>query len=101
MKARPLLKWAGILCAFAAVSVFCIEAGGADETTGPAERPDVIRIETLAAYGKLELPPVAFPHDTHSDAVKRRARTARSATRRRTASSPSNSCASRMTARPS
>ncbi|HBE95102.1 MAG TPA: cytochrome C [Desulfovibrio sp.] len=71
MKARPLLKWAGILCAFAAVSVFCIEAGGANETKGSAERPDVIRIETMAAYGKLELPPVAFPHDKHSDAVKK------------------------------
>lgn len=72
MKARPLLRWAGILCVIAAVSVVCIEARGA-ATPKPAgtERPDLIRIDALAAYGKLELPPVAFAHDKHTDALKK------------------------------
>lgn len=72
MKARPLLRWAGILCVFAAVSVYCIEARGSGEPKAPAaEQADIILIDDMSAYGKLELPPVAFAHDKHTDALKK------------------------------
>jgi hypothetical protein len=32
-------------------------------------RPDLIRIDVMAAFGKLELPPVTFPHDKHTSAL--------------------------------
>ncbi len=32
-------------------------------------RPDLIKIDTLAAYRKLELPPVTFSHDKHTEAL--------------------------------
>lgn len=72
MKPRPLLRWAGILCAIAALSVVCIEARGA-AVSGPADtgRPDLIRIDALAAHGKLELPPVTFAHDKHTEALEK------------------------------
>ena len=35
----------------------------------PAGRPDQITINTLAAFEKLELPPVTYFHDKHTDAL--------------------------------
>jgi hypothetical protein len=70
-KGRPLLQWAGFLLVFAAVSFICIEAQGEKEAVKAPEtrRPDLITIATLAAYEKLELPPVTFLHDKHTDAL--------------------------------
>jgi len=70
-KIRPLLRWTGTLLVSAAILCICIEARG---ETGPAKapgekRPDLIKIDTLAAYQKLELPPVTFFHDKHTDAL--------------------------------
>ena len=70
-KGRPLLRWAGTLLICAAIFCICIKAQG---ETGPvqapeAKRPDLIKIDTLAAYQKLELPPVTFFHDKHTDAL--------------------------------
>ncbi len=79
VKGRPLLQWAGILLGCAAASFFSVEARcGEPPAQAPAKaavktpetaRPDLIRISTLAAYGKLELPPVTFFHDKHTDAL--------------------------------
>jgi hypothetical protein len=70
-KGRPLLRWAGILLVCAAISIFCIEAQGEKEPAkAPATaRPDLVTIETLAAFGKLELPAVSFLHDRHTDVL--------------------------------
>ncbi len=70
-KGRPLLRWAGILLVIAAVSFMGIEARGEKEAVqAPASgRPDRLKIDTLAAYQKLELPPVIFHHDQHTDAL--------------------------------
>ena len=71
VKGRPLLRWAGILLACASISFVCIEARGEGEPAKAPEsgRPDLIKINTLAAFGKLELPPVTFFHDKHTEVL--------------------------------
>lgn len=66
-----MLRWAGILLVSAAISVVCIEARGGKEPVKTPEsvRSDVVMIDTLAAYGKLEMPAVTFLHDKHTDVL--------------------------------
>ena len=70
-RGRPLLPWAGIVLVCAAVSIVCIEAYGQKESVKTPEsgRPDLVKIDTLAAFGRLELPAVTFFHDKHTDAL--------------------------------
>ncbi len=70
-KGRRLLFWAGILFVFAATSIVCLEAQGIDaRADAPASvRVDLVTIDTLASYEKLELPEVTFYHDKHTDAL--------------------------------
>lgn len=70
-RGRRLLFWAGIMFVFAAVSIVCLEAQGPDamaKADDPA-RADIVTIDTMADFGKLELPAVAFYHDMHTDAL--------------------------------
>jgi hypothetical protein len=55
----------------ASISFVCIEAWGGGEPAKAPEtgRPDRIKIDTLAAFGTLELPPVTFYHDKHTQAL--------------------------------
>jgi hypothetical protein len=71
-KGRRLLSWAGILLLSGAASFYGIQAQGEKEPLKAAEtgRPDLIKIDTLAAYQKLELPPVTFSHDLHTKALR-------------------------------
>ncbi|MGO9578507.1 MAG: sulfate respiration complex hexadecaheme cytochrome HmcA [Desulfobaccales bacterium] len=71
VKGRPLLRWAGILLACASISFLCIEAQSETEPAKAPEskRPDLIKINTLAAFGELELPAVTFFHDKHTDVL--------------------------------
>jgi hypothetical protein len=82
-KGKPLLRWAGILLVGAAISFVCIEARGEKEPAKAPEqapvtvsvkapqsgRPDLVKIDTLAPYQKLELPAVTFFHDKHTEAL--------------------------------
>jgi hypothetical protein len=70
-KGRPLLHWAGFLLVFVAITGMCLASQGEKEPGKAPEagRPDLVRIDTLAAQGKLELPPVTFSHDKHTDAL--------------------------------
>ena len=72
VKGRRLLSWAGILLLSGAASFYGIQAQGEKEPLKAAEtgRPDLIKIDTLAAYQKLELPPVTFSHDKHTKALR-------------------------------
>ena len=70
-KTRPMLRWAGIV-----VLGVTFSASGspiwADQTAAPTTapgKPDQITINTLAAFGKLELPPVTYLHDEHTQAL--------------------------------
>ena len=67
VKGRPLLRWAGMLLVCAVASFVCIEARGEKEAVKAPQsgRPDLIKIDTLAAFGKLELPPVTFFNLVH------------------------------------
>lgn len=68
-----MLRWAGMLLVGAATFFFCLEAQG-DKGPAPAPaapRPDRVTIDTLAAYGRLELPPVTFFHDKHTEALQK------------------------------
>src|SRR5208337_636599 len=71
-KGRRLLGWAGILLLSGAASFYGIQAQGEKEPLRATEtgRPDQIKIDTLAAYQKLELPPVTFSHDRHTKALR-------------------------------
>ena len=70
-KTRPMLRWAGIVVLGA---VFTLNGSlvwaeqAAAPTTAPG-KPDQITIKTLAAFEKLELPPVTFLHDKHTQAL--------------------------------
>ena len=70
-KGKPLLHWAGFLLVMVATSLMSLQAQGEKEPVQApgAARPDLIMIDTLAAQGKLELPPSTFSHDKHTDAL--------------------------------
>lgn len=74
-RATSLLSRAGILLVAAAAFFVCVAAqGGTGPSPAPGKTPapprtDRIIIDTLAAYGKLELPPVAYFHDKHTEAL--------------------------------
>ena len=71
VKGRRLLSWAGILLLSGAASFYGIRAQGENEPRQAAEtgRPDLIKIDILAASQKLELPPSTFSHDKHTKAL--------------------------------
>lgn len=71
MRGRPLLQWVGSGFLAAVMLIWGQGAWAAAAAASPATpgKPDLIRIETLAAYGKLELPPVTFFHDKHTKAL--------------------------------
>ena len=70
-KGKPLLHWAGFLLVMVATSLMSLQAQGEKEPVQAPEaaRPDRISIDTMAAQGKLELPPSTFSHDKHTDAL--------------------------------
>ncbi|MCL4502135.1 MAG: cytochrome c family protein [Deltaproteobacteria bacterium] len=80
VKGKPLLRRAGFLVVCIAVSLYVISAQGGEEPAKlvkapEAGRPDLIKIDTLAAYGKLELPPVTFFHDKHTEVLLKEKKT--------------------------
>jgi len=72
-KGRRLLFWAGVLFVFAATSIICLEAKGvyAQADAAAEARADIVTIDTLAKFEKLELPVVTFYHDQHTDALSK------------------------------
>ena len=70
-KTRPMLRWAGI---DGAGRVFICNGSPAkaEQAAAPTPapgKPDQITIKTLAAFEKLELPPVTYFHDKHTQAL--------------------------------
>lgn len=71
-KGRVLLLSAGALFALAVVSILSLEAQGVGEAQAKAAaRADVVNIDAMSIYGKLELPPVTFLHDKHTAALEK------------------------------
>ena len=80
VQGRSLWRWAGFLVICAAVSFYCILAQGGEDSAKSVKTPelgrsDLIKIDTLAAYGKLELPPVSFFHDKHTEVLLKEKKT--------------------------
>jgi nitrate/TMAO reductase-like tetraheme cytochrome c subunit len=69
---RALLGSGGFLLLIGLFMVLAIEATGIEES--PVEdakaRADIVVIDTLAQFNDLELPPVTFLHDLHTEALK-------------------------------
>lgn len=72
-KGKSRLRWVGVLVAFC---LWLIAAGIGAQGEKPAdkskERPDVLMIDTLKAFGDLEKPRVVFLHDLHTDALEKK-----------------------------
>ena len=69
-KGRVLLLSAGTVFVLAVVSILSLEAQGVGEAqANAAVRADVVKIDAMKELGALELPPVTFLHDKHTEAV--------------------------------
>ncbi len=70
-KGRFLVRWAGIVAVLVALFAYAIEAAGVVQAppAGDEQRADIIMIDSLKAFGKLEEAPVVFLHDKHTDAL--------------------------------
>ena len=72
-KGKTRLSWTGIKLIVFTVSI-CLTATGIFGAKGPSEsaaqkRADIIRIDAMQAFGKLERPPVTFLHQKHTEAL--------------------------------
>jgi hypothetical protein len=72
-KGKARLSWIGIILIVFTVSI-CLTGTGIYGSIGPSEsgaqkRADIIRIDSMKAFGKLERPPVTFLHQKHTEAL--------------------------------
>jgi hypothetical protein len=73
-KARSLFRWAGTLVVVAGVLVFGMAVQG-EEKPAPVSgemRTDMITIDVLKLFGKLDRPAVIFMHEAHTEALKKK-----------------------------
>ncbi len=75
MKGSALIRVAGISLTIALLLVLGISSGVVGLVKAPdAEenrRADIITIDTMKSFGRLERPPVVFLHELHADAVEK------------------------------
>ena len=75
-KGKARLSWIGIILIVFMVSI-CLTCTGNYGAKGPAEptvqkRADIIRIDSMETFGKLERPPVTFLHQKHTEALAKK-----------------------------
>ncbi|UCG05428.1 MAG: hypothetical protein JSV83_16125 [Desulfobacterales bacterium] len=75
-KARPLLRWVVILITLVTVTI-CVGGIGAfgsvHQTGNDVDvRADIISIDSMKVFGKLERPAVTFLHQKHSEALDKK-----------------------------
>src|SRR5210317_774073 len=75
-KGRTLLRWTGILIAVAmglivmsSPAVFGIKT---QPKVAPEIRADIIDIDSMAVFGKLERPAVSYLHQRHTEALEKK-----------------------------
>ena len=71
-KAKPLFGWALLLLVVAMTAVFLsvsTEGAAGPPKSSEAARADIIVIDDMSAFGRLELPGVTFKHDQHTEAM--------------------------------
>jgi len=73
-KGRSMLRWAGILVTVTIISIYGIGAHGVEKLKNDSDttRVDILIIESMKAFGKLERPAVVFFHDKHTDALEKK-----------------------------
>jgi hypothetical protein len=80
-KAKSLLRWVGMSTAFAGLLAFGFKVQGVEKAVAEAGdinsisenlRADIIVIDGLRAFGKLDRPEVIFLHDAHTQALKKK-----------------------------
>jgi hypothetical protein len=76
MKAKALIRWSGIFVAVFTVAfvmrspaVFGVKTEPRD---APENRADIIFIDSINVFGKLERPPVPFLHQKHTEALAKK-----------------------------
>ena len=75
-KGKAQLRWTGILLTVFTVSI-CLTATGIYGAKNPSEsviekRADIIHIDSMKAFGRLERPPVKFLHQKHTEALEKK-----------------------------
>ena len=75
-KANARMRLAGILVTVVAVTI-CVSAmgvfGSAKQTQNAIEiRADILPIDSMKAFGKLDRPPVTFLHQKHTEALEKK-----------------------------
>jgi hypothetical protein len=75
-KAKTPVRWFGILITVAVISILIKSPGvfgvGTALKEPPQPRADIIRIDSLKVFGKLERPPVTFLHEKHTEALAKK-----------------------------
>lgn len=71
-RGKRLLKWTGMI---ASVAIVLLVGAGVYGVTTPEDgqpnlRADIVTIDTMKMFGRLERPPVLFLHDQHTQALK-------------------------------
>jgi len=74
-KASSRLRWTAILLVIGMIFLFMgsptVFGVKTTATEGPGARADIIRIESMRVFGKLERPPVTFLHQKHTEALEK------------------------------
>ncbi|MFZ5568898.1 MAG: sulfate respiration complex hexadecaheme cytochrome HmcA [Thermodesulfobacteriota bacterium] len=74
MKMGIALRWKGIFCIIALLSISTIRVSGTETQQQADSAPDpagIISIDGMKIFGDLERPPVLFQHDRHTAAVQK------------------------------
>jgi len=72
-KRKALLQWTSALLISSLLIVFGTDARLHQENpkSSSQKRSDIITIDTLKKFGRIDRPPVLFPHDLHQKAVEK------------------------------
>jgi hypothetical protein len=75
-KGRTSVRWFGILIAVVVIFILIKNTGvfgrGTSFKDAPQPRADIIRIDSLNVFGKLERPSVTFLHQKHTEALAKK-----------------------------
>ena len=72
-KGKNLIRLAGVFAVFTII-IYGTSPYGAGQIVKDSSRirADLIKIDTMAAFGRLEKPPVVFLHDAHTEALAKK-----------------------------
>jgi hypothetical protein len=71
-KGRRLLRWTGVIATVAVLTGWSVGVFGVEQQAGGVameKRADIITIDAMQAFGRLERPPVVYRHDRHTEVL--------------------------------